>query len=247
MIVLVMGCQTLVYREVTALFVLGAPKTEGKDPWSKTLNWYFFAVTNYFLYGESIIYYFKVRRMKAILHRLTYLPSACCLRRFKLPPFRDKSPLHQLHALHDRFCWVCRISPEAIPEVSIRLILLGAHVTACHRSVKVSFVFITLSWFCTNFYVAISSSTIFLRVSFGSGFPLRSSFAMTSLHTSGVSPFFVPVPPRNLTVTEQESRLAVHHSSSSHPRRPWKGLLAHFSPRSSSALSGAHSSCDSTT
>jgi phosphatidate cytidylyltransferase len=33
---------------------------EGKDPWSKTLNWYFFAVTNYFLYGESIIYYFKV-------------------------------------------------------------------------------------------------------------------------------------------------------------------------------------------
>ena len=28
--------------------------------WEKTLNWYFFAVTNYFLYGESIIYYFKV-------------------------------------------------------------------------------------------------------------------------------------------------------------------------------------------
>jgi len=27
--------------------------------WSKTLSWYFFAATNYFLYGESIIYYFK--------------------------------------------------------------------------------------------------------------------------------------------------------------------------------------------
>ena len=66
MIVLVLGCQTLVYREVTALFALGAPKSDkdenkGKDPWSKTLNWYFFAVANYFLYGESIIYYFKVR------------------------------------------------------------------------------------------------------------------------------------------------------------------------------------------
>ena len=66
MIVLVMVCQTLVYREVTALFALGAPKSDdsaevkGKDPWSKTLNWYFFAVTNYFLYGESLIYYFKV-------------------------------------------------------------------------------------------------------------------------------------------------------------------------------------------
>ncbi|KAG7098591.1 hypothetical protein E1B28_000518 [Marasmius oreades] len=70
LIILVMLCQTLVYREVTALFSLkGTPQPgfserrngngNGKDPWSKTLNWYFFAVTNYFLYGESIIYYFK--------------------------------------------------------------------------------------------------------------------------------------------------------------------------------------------
>ncbi|KAF9268915.1 hypothetical protein L218DRAFT_954343 [Marasmius fiardii PR-910] len=68
MIILVMLCQTLVYREVIALFSLKstpAPGSSerrngnGKDPWSKTLNWYFFAVTNYFLYGESIIYYFK--------------------------------------------------------------------------------------------------------------------------------------------------------------------------------------------
>ena len=68
LIILVMLCQTLVYREVTALFSLKdmSPDTAdlavmgNKDPWSKTLNWYFFAVTNYFLYGESIIYYFKV-------------------------------------------------------------------------------------------------------------------------------------------------------------------------------------------
>ncbi|KAI6121735.1 cytidylyltransferase family-domain-containing protein [Pisolithus sp. B1] len=67
LIILVMLCQALVYREVTALFSLKdhAPDTlhvdtgGQKDPWSKTLNWYFFAVTNYFLYGESIIYYFK--------------------------------------------------------------------------------------------------------------------------------------------------------------------------------------------
>jgi phosphatidate cytidylyltransferase len=67
MVLLVILCQTLVYREVTALFSLkgskpglGSTESKGKDPWSKTLNWYFFAVTNYFLYGESIIYYFKV-------------------------------------------------------------------------------------------------------------------------------------------------------------------------------------------
>ncbi|THH08384.1 hypothetical protein EW145_g2746 [Phellinidium pouzarii] len=66
MIMLVMVIQTLVYREVTALFSLGAPKPKtdddtatGKDPWSNTLNWYFFVVANFFLYGESIIYYFK--------------------------------------------------------------------------------------------------------------------------------------------------------------------------------------------
>lgn len=67
MVILVMICQTIVYREITALFSLknagAAPSKDaelkGRDPWSKTLNWYFFAVTNYFLYGESIIYYFK--------------------------------------------------------------------------------------------------------------------------------------------------------------------------------------------
>ncbi|KAK8846816.1 hypothetical protein IAR55_005904 [Kwoniella newhampshirensis] len=67
MILLVMLCQSLVYKEVTALFDLrdhGAAKAEAVpgekgDQWSKTLNWYFFVVTNYFLYGESIIYYFK--------------------------------------------------------------------------------------------------------------------------------------------------------------------------------------------
>lgn len=68
MILLVMLCQTLVYREVTALFVLTTTEEEskknGKDPWSTTLNWYFFVVTNYFLYGESIIYYFKVCRWR---------------------------------------------------------------------------------------------------------------------------------------------------------------------------------------
>ena len=66
MVLLVIVCQTLVYREVTALFSLkstqstSAEEPKGADPWRKTLNWYFFAITNYFLYGESIIYYFKV-------------------------------------------------------------------------------------------------------------------------------------------------------------------------------------------
>lgn len=66
MIVLVFLCQTAVYSEVTALFNFthkiadNGEAKQPKDPWSTTLNWYFFAITNYFLYGETIIFYFKV-------------------------------------------------------------------------------------------------------------------------------------------------------------------------------------------
>jgi hypothetical protein len=72
MILLVLACQTIVYNEVTALFSLShkepdnLSEEERRDPWSKTLNWYFFAVTNYFLYGETIIYYFKVSVVRKI-------------------------------------------------------------------------------------------------------------------------------------------------------------------------------------
>ena len=54
MIILVVVIQSLVFREIAQLF-------QGiRDPWSKTLNWYFFAVANYYFYGETIIYYLKV-------------------------------------------------------------------------------------------------------------------------------------------------------------------------------------------
>lgn len=39
MILLVLLCQTLVYKEVTALFELRDQKKTAEDPWSKTLNW----------------------------------------------------------------------------------------------------------------------------------------------------------------------------------------------------------------
>ncbi|KIM29659.1 hypothetical protein M408DRAFT_67267 [Serendipita vermifera MAFF 305830] len=63
MIMLVLIIQSLVYREITQLF-------QGtRDPWSKTLNWYFFAIANYYFYGETIIYYFKhVMFSEAVFH-----------------------------------------------------------------------------------------------------------------------------------------------------------------------------------
>ncbi|WFD26878.1 phosphatidate cytidylyltransferase [Malassezia nana] len=82
LILLVLILETLVYREVTALFnipgrtilsvsrssqgetddedhALSQRETDREELWSKTLSWYFFAVCNFFLYGESLTYYFK--------------------------------------------------------------------------------------------------------------------------------------------------------------------------------------------
>ncbi|RUS15414.1 CDP-diacylglycerol synthase-like protein 1 [Endogone sp. FLAS-F59071] len=56
-IMMVVVIQTLVYKEVIQLAQM--PSREKKLPWFKTMNWYFLVSTNYFLYGESLIYYFK--------------------------------------------------------------------------------------------------------------------------------------------------------------------------------------------
>lgn len=88
LIILVIVCQSLVFKEISALFDVAAkpihahkPEHHGRahagplspervarearakaerERWSKVLSWYFFAATNYFLHGETIIYYFKV-------------------------------------------------------------------------------------------------------------------------------------------------------------------------------------------
>ena len=96
-IILVFLCQTLVYREVTRLFALMDSKPVeygGKDPWSKTLSWYFFATANYFLYGESIIYYFKVPiHSSPSSSRLIFI-VACRLRGRELPSVCRKPQDH---------------------------------------------------------------------------------------------------------------------------------------------------------
>jgi len=72
-IVGVLFLQASVFRELVGLFDAGwrsmthqplkskrgGRKVAEKDTYSKMLSWYFFAISNYFLYGESIIYYFK--------------------------------------------------------------------------------------------------------------------------------------------------------------------------------------------
>ena len=56
-LMIITAVQTLVFKEVIA--VAQVPAREKNLPLTRSLNWYFFAVVMYFLYGESIIYYFK--------------------------------------------------------------------------------------------------------------------------------------------------------------------------------------------
>ncbi|KAJ3814575.1 phosphatidate cytidylyltransferase [Lentinula aff. lateritia] len=125
MVLLVMLCQTLVYREVTALFVLAQSdkrdEVEGKDPWSKTLNWYFFAATNYFLYGESIIYYFK----HVVFSEAQLLPFATnhrlisfALYTIGLMGFVLSLQKRYLRKQFGLFCWV---------HMSLLLIVVSSH------------------------------------------------------------------------------------------------------------------------
>lgn len=123
-IILVFLCQTLVYREVTRLFALMDSKPVeygGKDPWSKTLSWYFFATANYFLYGESIIYYFK----HVVFADANFLPFAANHRIISFTLYTigfvgfvmslQKGHLKQQFGL---FCWV---------HMTILLIVVSSH------------------------------------------------------------------------------------------------------------------------
>ncbi|KAK4055009.1 phosphatidate cytidylyltransferase [Microbotryomycetes sp. JL221] len=96
-ILLVFTCQAVVFSELTNLFdagysgqtneqgetIIQSPKERARElrrlgrraereRWSRRMSWYFFAVTNYFLYGESLIYYFK----HIITFHANFLPHA---------------------------------------------------------------------------------------------------------------------------------------------------------------------------
>lgn len=56
-IAIVTVVQIMTFKEVIA--IANVPSRDRKLRFTKSLNWYFLATTMYFLYGESVIYYFK--------------------------------------------------------------------------------------------------------------------------------------------------------------------------------------------
>ena len=56
-IAVITAVQIICFKEVIA--ISNVPSRARSLRFTKTLNWYFLGTTMYFLYGESVIYYFK--------------------------------------------------------------------------------------------------------------------------------------------------------------------------------------------
>lgn len=56
-LMIITAIQILCFKEVIA--IAQVPTKQRDLPLTRSLNWYFLAITMYFLYGESVIYYFK--------------------------------------------------------------------------------------------------------------------------------------------------------------------------------------------
>ena len=56
-LMIITAIQLVSFKEVIA--IAQVPQKQKDLPLTRDMNWYFFAVTMYFLYGESVIYYFK--------------------------------------------------------------------------------------------------------------------------------------------------------------------------------------------
>jgi phosphatidate cytidylyltransferase len=56
-IILISAIQIISFREVIG--IIDVPSKARSLRFTKSLNWYFLGTAMYFLYGESVIYYFK--------------------------------------------------------------------------------------------------------------------------------------------------------------------------------------------
>ena len=56
---IVTAIQIISFKEVIVIAIANVPSRAKNLPFTRLLNWYFLGSTMYFLYGESVIYYFK--------------------------------------------------------------------------------------------------------------------------------------------------------------------------------------------
>lgn len=128
MIMIITAIQIISFKEVIA--ISNVPSRARSLRFTKTLNWYFLGSTMYFLYGESVIYYFKhiVLVDKILLpfathHRfisfMLYVIGMSLLTRCSSAGHRLRNP-RRLRLLR-------HLSPERSLQVSVYAICLDSH------------------------------------------------------------------------------------------------------------------------
>ena len=131
-IAIITAIQIVSFKEVIAIATV--PSKARNLRFTKALNWYFLATTMYFLYGESIIYYFKhillvdkVLLPFATHHRFISFMLYC----MGMAPQSLTS--HLLLINQRRFCLLCWLVAKRSLPFPIHTIRLDAHGTLPHR------------------------------------------------------------------------------------------------------------------
>ena len=137
-IAIVTGIQIVSFKEVIA--IANVPSRAKNLPFTRSLNWYFLGTTMYFLYGESVIYYFK----HIVLVDKVLLPFATHHRfiSFMLYVIGTSSLLgsspvgaggEMRDSLRCRFCLLRWLSPERSLPLPIHPVRLDAHGSLLDR------------------------------------------------------------------------------------------------------------------
>jgi CDP-diglyceride synthetase len=125
-IVLITGIQIISFKEVIA--IANIPNKEKNLRFTKSLNWYFLATTMYFLYGESVIYYFKhILLVDKVLLPLANHHRFISFTLYVMGEYRDGSPFYPLLTLHNRIRVLCRISAKGTLSIPVHPVCLDSH------------------------------------------------------------------------------------------------------------------------
>lgn len=131
---IVTAIQIVSFKEVIA--IANVPSRAKNLPFTRSLNWYFLGTTMYFLYGESVIYYFK----HIVLVDRVLLPFATHHRfiSFMLyvigPSPADPSEDRSFGVLmKDRLCLLRRFAPKGPLPFSIHPVRMDPHGPLPHQ------------------------------------------------------------------------------------------------------------------
>lgn len=130
---IVTAVQIVSFKEVIA--IANVPSRAKNLPFTRSLNWYFLGTTMYFLYGESVIYYFK----HIVLVDRILLPFATHHRfiSFMLYVMGSSDPNTEIYCrrLTDwaRFCFLRWFSPKGALSLPIHPIRLDPYGSLSHQ------------------------------------------------------------------------------------------------------------------